>query len=130
MPEAFLISDELLRTASRLVNGLVIDETAMQRNLAFYGPFAAIERVLMALVKAGADRQAMHERLRQHSLAVWPSVQAGASNPLIDLLSSDEILLTYLPADEIRRLMDAEAHLGNAPQRALSLAKQIRLALE
>jgi adenylosuccinate lyase len=126
LPEAFLICDELLRTASRLVNGLVIDEAAMARNLALYGPFAAIERVLMALVKAGADRQAMHERLRQHSLSAWPAVQSGAPNPLVDLLSSDEILLAYLPADEIRRLMDAEAHLGEAPQRALSLASHIR----
>jgi adenylosuccinate lyase len=130
LPEAFLICDELLRTASRLVNGLVINETAMARNLALYGPFAAIERVLMALVKAGADRQAMHERLRQHSLSAWPAIHSGAPNPLIDLLSSDEILLAYLPTDEIRRLMDAGVHLGDAPQRALALAKQIRLALE
>ena len=129
LPEAFLISDELLRTAGRLVNGLVFNEEAMRRNLALYGPFAAIERVLMALSKAGADRQAMHERLRQHSLAAWPAVQDGAPNPLLDLIASDRILLAYLPAAELRRLMDADAHLGDAPQRALALAEQIRLTL-
>ena len=129
LPEAFLISDELLRTAGRLVNGLVFNEEAMRRNLALYGPFAAIERVLMALSKAGADRQAMHERLRQHSLAAWPAVQAGAPNPLLDWIASDETLLAYLPAAELRRLMDASAHLGDAPARALALAEQIRLTL-
>ena len=129
LPEAFLICDELLRTASRLVNGLVVNERTMQRNLALYGPFAAIERVLMALVKAGADRQEMHEHLRQHSLAAWPAVQTGAPNPLAELLTADEVLLTYLPAEEIQRLMEAGAHVGDAPQRALALAGQIRAIL-
>ena len=46
-----------------------------------YGPFAATERVLMALVRAGADRQHMHERLRQHSLKAWESIKAGRPNP-------------------------------------------------
>jgi len=130
LPEAFLICDELLRTADRLVNGLVINQAAMQRNLALYGPFAAIERVLMALVKAGADRQEMHERLRQHSLTAWPAVQAGAPNPLGELLATDEALLAFLPVDEIRRLMEASGHVGDAPQRALALAGKIRAALE
>ncbi len=130
LPEAFLICDELLRTAGRLVNGLVVNQAAMARNLALFGPFAAIERVLMALVKAGADRQDMHERLRQHSLAAWPAVQSGAPNPLLDLLISDPAILAYLPPADLHRLMDASAHLGDAPQRALAMAKQIRLALE
>ncbi len=126
LPEAFLICDELLRTAGRLVNGLVINQSAMARNLALFGPFAAIERVLMALVKAGADRQDMHERLRQHSLAAWPAVQSGAPNPLLDLLTSDPALLAYLPPADLHNLMDASAHLGDAPQRALALAAHLR----
>ena len=129
LPEAFLICDELLRTASRLINGLVLNQPAMQRNLAIYGPFAAIERVLMALVKAGADRQVMHERLRLHSLAAWAALQAGTSNPLEELLTADAELLVYLPAEEIVCLLDASTHLGDAPQRALALAEQIHTLL-
>ena len=49
LPESCLLADELLHTASRLLAGLQIDQAAMSRNLAEYGPFAAIERVLMAL---------------------------------------------------------------------------------
>ena len=62
--------------------GLQVNETAMQHNLGIYGPFAAIERVLMALGKAGADRQAMHERLRGHAMQAWEAVQAGKPNLL------------------------------------------------
>jgi adenylosuccinate lyase len=60
LPEAFLCADELLITAQRLTAGLVINEAAIARNVAIYGPFAATERLLMAAVKAGADRQEMH----------------------------------------------------------------------
>ena len=63
LPEAFLIADELLHVTYHLVDGLQVDRAALARNLARYAPFAASERVLMALVKAGADRQGMHEHL-------------------------------------------------------------------
>ena len=98
----------------------------MQRNLADYGPFAAIERVLMALGKAGADRQAMHERLRQHALDAWEAVQAGTAQPAECHLRRPGIR-RYL-TEEIQRLpwrlfttwgmpLDAHAcsqHLGDA----------------
>ena len=85
LPEAFLIADELLRTASRIVDGLVVNMDALRRNLAVYGPFAASERVLMALVKSGADRQAMHEKLprREEVMPVGPATRA---NRLVRLL--------------------------------------------
>ena len=129
LPEAFLIADELLRVAGKLVGGLVVNEAAMQRNLAIYGPFAASERVLMALGKAGADRQEMHERLRQHALAAWSEVQAGRANPLGDFITQDDALLRYLPAADLHALMDATHHLGDAPQRALAFAAQLRNSL-
>ena len=89
LPEAFLICDELLLTTKRILSGLQVNETAIRRNLATYAPFAAVERVLMALVKAGADRQVMHEYLREHSLTAWGAVQSGNPNPLAELISHD-----------------------------------------
>ncbi len=65
LPEAFLIADEMLVRSLRLIDGLLIDDRAVARNLAGYGAFAATERLLMELVRAGADRQAMHERIRR-----------------------------------------------------------------
>lgn len=130
LPEAFLIVDELLITAKRILVGLVVNEAALQRNLAIYGPFAATERVLMALGKAGADRQAMHEHLRQLSLEAWQVVQAGGPNPLEERIATDPLLLQYVPELELRRLMNVAQHLGDAPQRSLRLVQEIRQSLE
>jgi adenylosuccinate lyase len=130
LPEAFLIVDELLITANRVMAGLQINHTAIQANLRTYGPFAAVERVLMASVKAGADRQEMHERLRNHAIAAWETIQQGKENPLLTLICQDEMISDLLTEEETRSLMDATHHLGDAPQRARSLADQIWSALE
>jgi len=129
LPEAFLTTDELLLVASRILGGLQINEVAMQRNLEAYSPFAATERVLMALSRAGADRQTMHERLRCHSLTAWGAVQAGEPNPLLELICRDDQILAWLPEATLRDLMVATLHLGDAPQRARRLAETIRQAL-
>ncbi|MCC6189637.1 MAG: adenylosuccinate lyase [Anaerolineales bacterium] len=126
LPEAFLALDECLRTARRLVRGLVVDPAAMAANLDKYGPFAATERVLMALVRAGADRQRAHERLREQSLKAWAAVKAGRSNPLADLLAADPELLIYLQPVRLQELMDARSYVGTAPERARALAARIR----
>jgi adenylosuccinate lyase len=126
LPEAFLICDELLLTAKRIMNGLQVNENAIKNNLETYAPFAAVERVLMALGKAGADRQVMHEYLREHSLTAWSAVQSGNRNPLTELISHDPEIIHYLPVDELCHLMNASDYLGDAPQRARQLADTIR----
>jgi adenylosuccinate lyase len=130
LPEAFLICDELLRTSKRILTGLVVNEKAIQRNLQVNAPFAAVERVLMALVKAGADRQVMHEYLREHSLTSWAAVQSGNPNPLGELISHDPEIVRFLPADELNQLMDVSHYLGDAPQRARGMAETIRETLK
>ena len=129
LPEACLAADELLRTANSIIGKLRIDEAAIARNLARYAPFAATERVLMALVKKGADRQAMHERIRLHAMQAWEALRAGGENPLTDSLCQDGELSEYLSEAEIRALMDVRAHTGNAPARARALAEQINQTL-
>jgi len=129
LPESFLIADELLGTANRILSGLQVDEAAMHRNLALYGPLAAIERVLMALGRAGADRQEMHERLRQHALAAWPAIQSGLASDLATRLAQDVEIRRYLAADELNGLLDASHHLGDAAWRARKLAEEIREAI-
>jgi adenylosuccinate lyase len=129
LPQAFLATDELLRRAGRLLRDLQVEEAAMARNLATYGTFAASERLMMELVRAGADRQAMHELIRQHSLAAWSAVAAGAPNPLTDRLAADPVALEFLTAQQIRTLMEAGDYVGDAPERALALARRMRDAL-
>ncbi len=129
LPEAFLSADEMLRTASAILNGLQVDESALARNLAIYGPFAATERVLMAAVKAGADRQEMHELIRTQAMRAWESIRLGEPNPLAASLAVDQGLLKYLAAQQISELMAYQAHLGDAPRRALQLADAILVAI-
>jgi adenylosuccinate lyase len=79
----------------------------------------------MELVKAGADRQAMHEAIRSHSMAAWAAVAGGAPNPLPDRLSADAAVTAYLPPEQVRALLDAAGYVGDAPERARDMAKQI-----
>ncbi|MBM4425119.1 MAG: adenylosuccinate lyase [Chloroflexi bacterium] len=126
LPEAFIAMDEILITAKRIVEGLRIDEAACARNLEKHGPFAATERVLMAAVKAGGDRQRLHERLREHSLKAWEAVRADKPNPLAALIAADQHFLRYLQPQKLKALMDARDYVGTARERAGLMAKQIR----
>ncbi len=128
-PLIFLASDEMLIVAERLLKGLRIDKHAVERNLQRFGTFAATERVMMEAAKAGADRQYIHELLRNYSMTAWAAVNDGAPNPLIDDLCADNILTSYLPGDRIRALMDASHYVGDAPVRARAMAEHIRAAL-
>ncbi|MGQ9668412.1 MAG: lyase family protein, partial [Anaerolineae bacterium] len=126
LPAAFLCTDEILRRAIRIVRQLQIHETAVARNLDRYGVFAATERLLMEAVKAGGDRQQLHEVIRQHSMAAWEEVSAGRPNPLAERLSSEPAFTRLLPARRIRALLDASDYVGDAPQLARAMAAVLR----
>jgi adenylosuccinate lyase len=125
LPQAFLTADEMLARATRLIRDLHIDEGAVARTLGAYGTFAASERLLMELVKGGADRQAMHEIIRAHSMAAWEVLKSGGPNPLPERLSSDPQVTIYLSPERVRGLLDAADYIGDAPQRAREMARQI-----
>jgi adenylosuccinate lyase len=129
IPEAFLAADHLLTTTIRIVDDLRVDESAVARNMATYGVFAASERVLMEAVRAGGNRQDLHEQLREHSMAAWAAIRDGRDNPLIDLLCTDAAITAHLPEQHIRQLMNAADYVGTAPDRARALAAQIRRIL-
>ncbi len=129
LPNAFLASDEILRRAHRILRGLNIHDEGIARNVAAYGTFAATERLLMELVRNGADRQTMHELIRAHAMAAWQAVWAGTPNPLADRLAADPEVLRYVDANRVRELLDATAHVGDAAERARRMAETIREAL-
>ena len=130
LPEAFLAVDEILRRARRIVAGLRIGREAIRRQLAIYGPFAATEPLLMALVVAGADRQEMHERIRECSMRAWEAIQRGEHNPLAEILADDGVMTTYLSADRIREIIATGADAGDAPARSREMAEHIRRVVE
>ncbi|MGB1249758.1 MAG: adenylosuccinate lyase [Candidatus Promineifilaceae bacterium] len=129
-PEAFLATNEMLKRMTRIVKEMRLNESMMARNMATYGPFAATERVLMALVSNGASRQDAHEWIRDASLAAWGVVQVGGENPLVELLQKDANIAGMLSADAIDSLMHAEAHVGNSAERARQFAQHIRTELQ
>jgi len=126
-PEAFLALDEMVTTTLRIVRGLQVDPQKCASNLASHGPYAATERVLMALVRAGADRQAMHNSLREHSLRAR---DARAPESLADSLCGDTQILKWLQPGRIRELMNVEGYTGWARERALEMAAKVREAAE
>lgn len=125
IPEAFLACDEMLALAARIVDGLEIDEQAASEALRQHAPLAATERVLNALVLAGADRQEMHARLREHTLAARQA-QRPSAEALADRLCADTALLRHIQPAHLRQLLDAGSFLGRAPQRAREMARRIR----
>jgi adenylosuccinate lyase len=129
LPESFLICDELLRVSLRLIKGIQINHSAIQRNLDIYAPFAATERLLMALVKAGADRQVMHEYLREHSIRAWQAVQEGQPNPLSAQIVSDPHFTQYFTADQIQSMMQVEGYTGIAAECSLAITNSIQKLL-
>ena len=129
LPEAFLAVDDILTRVRRTVEGLRIGREAIQRNLEAFAPFAATEALLMALVKEGASRQEMHERLRDCSMEAWAAIQGGARNPLVDLLAADEAILSYMSGARVRAIMGAGTGVGDAPKRSRELARMVRQAV-
>ncbi len=129
LPEALLITDEMLRECKVIFSGLQVFEHGIKQNLEDYGPFAATEKLLMTLSKAGADRQQMHQVLRNHALQAWAAVREGELNPLPELVSKDPALLEYLSQTEITEAMDGSAYLGDAVERAKKLAVKIKLEI-
>ncbi|MHB8113200.1 MAG: adenylosuccinate lyase [Bellilinea sp.] len=129
LPEAFLITDELLSGAAKLVKGMQFNQAAIQRNLDQYAPFAATERILMALARAGADRQVMHEKLRGHALTAWEIIQTGNPNPLSQMLKADAEIGALVKPDQLEPLLQVEGYTGFAAVRARETATQIELEI-
>ena len=129
LPEAFLLTDEVLTRSQRLFEGVTIWPGPTARNLRDYGVFAATERLLMEAVKAGGDRQHLHELIREQSLLAWQALQEGKPNPLVDNLITDSRITALVPPERAHSLLSASAYVGDAPQRARNIASSIRAAV-
>lgn len=126
MPEMFLGVDEILKSATKIVSELVINEAKIQENLERYAPFSATEEVIIVAVKAGANRQDMHEILREISMEAWSLVSVGEENPMLELLMKREEILKYVGKEKLEKIIDPQNHLGTAPERAKKLVNEIR----
>jgi adenylosuccinate lyase len=125
IPESFLAADEICTLARTVIGGIRVSERRIAQNLATFGPFAATEAVLMAAAKHGADRQEMHEIMRDASMQAWESVERGEENPLARLLGAHPRIRQYV-GDDVTALMNPAEHTGLAERRAREFAQKLR----
>lgn len=113
IPQAFLAVDAILILLGNITKGMVVYENVIAKNLAEELPFMATENILMAAVDAGGDRQTLHERIREHSVAAGKAVkQDGQPNDLLDRLRSDEAFA----AVNLDQVLDSGGFTGRAPE--------------
>ena len=125
LPEAFLASDAILVLATNVAAGLEVREPVIARHVAAQLPFLATERLLMRGVKAGGDRQRLHEVIRTHALAVAQAMaEQGAPNDLLERLARDPAfaaLHVALRRDEL----DPAGYVGRAPRQVDEFLDQV-----
>jgi adenylosuccinate lyase len=116
IPEAFLATDAILVLATNVAAGLEVREAVIRRHVDDALPYLATERLLMRAVKAGGDRQRLHEVIRVHSLAVSQVVaERGATNDLLARLGSDPAFRALGIAARPDEL-DPAQYVGRAPE--------------
>jgi adenylosuccinate lyase len=129
LAEAFLAADGVLETLLEVVDGLVVYPAVIERRLREELPFLASEDVLMALVKAGGDRQALHEAIRVHAQAAGAQVKEhGRDNDLLDRLEADPRFAAV--KDQLRSMLEPRRYVGRAPEQVRAfLAREVEPAL-
>ena len=115
IPEAYIASDAILLLVHNVSAGLVVRPAVIRRHLMEELPFMATEPILMRAVKAGGDRQELHERIRQHSVAAANRIKdEGAANDLLERIAGDSAF--NLTRSEIEDTMDPVRHTGRAAE--------------
>jgi adenylosuccinate lyase len=115
IPEAYLGADAILLLLHNVAAGLVVRPAVIRRHLDEELPFMATETVLLQAVRRGGDRQALHERIRQHSIAAANAVKdRGERNDLVDRLAADEAF--GMSRDDIDALLDPARFTGRAAE--------------
>jgi adenylosuccinate lyase len=112
LPQAFLAADAILTLYLNIVPGLTVNVAVIDQHLRRELPFMATENILMAAVQAGGDRQALHERIRIHSLAARDEMNEGRENDLVQRLQSD-VAFAGVP---LLNLLNPSAYIGRSPQ--------------
>ena len=113
--EAFLAVDAILNIYMNVTSGIVVYDRVIDRRVREKLPFMATENILMRSVKAGGDRQALHERLRVHSHAAAAHVKLeGGANDLLERIKGDPAF--PIKAEEIDAVLDPALYVGRAPE--------------
>ncbi len=130
IPEAFLAVDGILDLYLNVVDGLVVYPKVIEKRLMAELPFMATENIMMDAVKAGGDRQELHERIRELSMEAGRNVkEKGLDNNLLELIAADPAF--NLKLEDLKKTMDPALYTGRAKEQVEEfLAEVIRPVLE
>jgi adenylosuccinate lyase len=124
IPESFLAVDAILILLDDVASGLQVHPARIRRRLEDELPFMATEELIVRAVRAGADRQDVHERIRKASLDAARARENGAErNDMLDRLAADPTFA--LDADQVRTMMDASRYVGRAPEQVDEFLEEI-----
>ena len=113
--EAFLAVDAILNLYENVCAGLVVHPRVIEKHIMEELPFMATENILMDAVKRGGDRQALHERIRTHSLAAGSRVkEEGLDNDLLERIAADPAF--GLSREDVRKHLDPAEYIGCCPE--------------
>ena len=130
IPEAFLAIDGILDLYLNVVDGLVVYDKVITKRLMSELPFMATENIMMDAVKAGGDRQELHEKIRQLSMEAGKNVkQNGLDNNLLELIANDESF--GLSLEDLQKTMNPANYVGRSKEQVEEfLAGEIAPILE
>ena len=115
VPEGFLAIDGILDLCLNVVDGLVVYPKVIHKHLMAELPFMATENIMMDAVKAGGDRQELHERIRELSMEAGRNVKVnGKENNLLELIAEDPAF--GLSLEDLQKTMDPSRYVGRAPE--------------
>ena len=130
VPEGFLAVDGILDLYLNVVDGLVVYPKVIEKHMMAELPFMATENIMMDAVKAGGDRQELHERIRTLSMEAGKNVKEnGKENNLLELIAADPAF--NLSLDALKQTMDPKKYVGRAPRQVEEFLEEcIRPVLE
>ncbi|MCX4270349.1 MAG: adenylosuccinate lyase [Lachnospiraceae bacterium] len=115
IPEGFLAVDGILDLCLNVVDGLVVYPKVIEKRLRSELPFMATENIMMDAVKAGGDRQELHEKIRTLSMEAGRNVKVdGKENNLLELIAADPAF--HLSLEELEKAMEPSRYIGRAPE--------------
>ena len=115
IPEGFLAIDGILDLCLNVVDGLVVYPKVIEKHMMAELPVMATENIMMDAVKAGGDRQELHERIRELSMEAGKTVKVeGKDNNLLELIAADPAF--NLSLEDLQRSMDPKKYIGRAKE--------------
>lgn len=124
VPEGFLAIDGILDLCLNVVDGLVVYPKVIEKRLRSELPFMATENIMMDAVKAGGDRQELHERIRELSMEAGKNVKVeGKENNLLELIAADPAFNMSL--EDLQKTMEPSRYTGRAQVQVEAFLKNV-----